>query len=247
MNKVFILGAKSFVGKSLHDLIKDKEESYLVSKEKINFLDTATFQNINFNSSIIVDCINVNNGNEKDIMNCNITGFSSFLNYLKKNATDFKYIYISTVSVLSKESVETSHYVKSKKNAEEFLINSGINYQIVRLSYPIGKNENSNRLISRLIENLKNNKPISVNNVLINLNCISDVVKEIYHQFSNSGIFFISNNQYLYLKEIVLLLKDKLNSKSTVEVFETQNQFQPLSEHPFIPSVDIKSTLLQMI
>jgi len=247
MNKVFILGANSFVGKSLHNLIKKKEKSYLVSKEKINFSDPSTFKSINFNNSIIVDCININIGNEKNIFDCNVTGFSQFIEYLKNNAVNFKYIYISSISVLSKESIETSPYVTSKKMAEQFLINSGVNYQIMRLSYPIGKNENSNRLISRLIDNLKYNKPITVNNILINLNNISDVVEAIYREFSKSGIFFISNNQYVYLKDIVLFLKDKLNSKSTVEVLETQNQFQPLSEHPFVSTVGIKSTLLQMI
>ena len=216
-----------------------------LNKVNLNFLDENSFSNADFSNSIIFDFININNGNEEEIKTCNNYGFQKFVDHIKKSNHNVNYVYISTISVLSDVS-EQNAYVKSKKAAELYLINSGINYQLQRLSYPIGKGENNKRLISRLISDLRANKDITINNVLLNLNPVKDVVEAIYKEALKSPTTFISNNQYLYLKDVVDFLKRELNSKSVVISKEVKNSFTPISDYP-IKCGDIYETLREMI
>jgi dTDP-4-dehydrorhamnose reductase len=245
--KILILGENSFVGKSLYAFLKDKEDCRLVSRKEIDFSDHHTFSNINFHHTVIVDCININNGNEQEIMACNDIGFRAFIDYLKANAQPMRYIYVSTISVLSEEAVRMSAYVRSKKTAEDHLLASGITHHIMRLSYPIGRGENKSRLISRLIESFKQGKPVAVKTVPVNLNAIEDVVKDMYAKMGKEGISFISNNIYKSLSEIALFLKEQLASTSTLQIEEINDDFRPLSETPFIPSKTPEATLSAML
>ncbi len=247
MSKFLILGKNSFVAGALFDLVKNKEEALLISKDDLDFTNKNTFKNIDFDNSTIIDCVNVNNGNSEEIMRCNVNGFKDFCNYIRSTAKSIKYVYVSTISVLSEDAIASSVYVQSKKQAEEYLISSGIDYHIIRLSYPIGPGENKNRLITRLINNLKDNQLIKINNILINLNDINDVVKSMYGSFFKSKISFISNNKYMYLSDVVFFLKERIGSQSLIEVIEVKEQFSPLSDTPFLESTNIKNTLLKMI
>ena len=247
LKKIYILGGNGFVGRSLFDFLKAREQCFLVTKEQINFLKPETFSNLSFDNSIIIDCVNVNNNKELDIMDCNYRGLLSFTAYLGKTAVSFNYVYISTISVLSDESVKTNVYVRSKKMAEDHLLSSGMDCQIIRLSYPIGSGENKARLISRLIGNLRLNESILIQDVLINLNDIGDVVAAIYDHLLKEPLIFISSNQYISLSEVVYFLKKQLNSESKIEVKKTDAQFTPKAHEPFVPSKNIKDTLFSML
>lgn len=243
----YILGENSFVGKNLFEYMKDETDCKLVPRKVIDFLDPATFSNLNFANCRIIDCINVNNGNKEEVIRTNMTGFSVFIGYLKQQVVKVKYVYISTVSVMDEVAVKSNPYVFSKKAAEDILISSGLDYQIMRLSYPIGKNENKSRLFPRLISQLKNNEPVTVNDILINPNAVEDVVKDIYHQLQGPKITFISSNNYFSLAGLVLFLKENLRSESSITVNEAKEQYLPKSETPFEESQTIKQRLLQMI
>lgn len=233
MPKIYILGENSFVGKTLFHLIRDKEECELVSKAQINFLKEESFSNVDFSNTIIIDCVNVNNGNEKDITQCNYEGFVGFCKYLLKSAVNLKYVYLSTISVVSEEASRTSSYVKSKKNAEDYLMSSGLDYQIMRLSYPIGKGENKNRLISKMIDSLKQDKNITIQDVQINFNDVVEVCENIYTQLLKNKVTFISNNNYTSLFDTVVYLKKVLHSNSFISKTDVAEQFMPKSETPF--------------
>ncbi|MBL7932166.1 MAG: NAD-dependent epimerase/dehydratase family protein [Bacteroidia bacterium] len=243
----YILGENSFVGKTLFEYMKDKTHCYLVARKTIDLLNPATFSNIDFSNSVIIDCINVNNGNKEEIVRTNVSGFTNLINYLKQKAVNLKYVYMSTISVTDETAVKGSAYVNSKKTAEDTLMASGLDYQIMRLSYPIGKGENKSRLFPRLISQLKNNEPVTVNDILINPNAVEDVVKDIYHQLQGPKITFISSNNYFSLAGLVLFLKENLRSESSITVNEAKEQYLPKSETPFEESQTIKQRLLQMI
>ncbi len=248
MSKIYILGSDSFVGKVFYSTLKDhNKECYPLSKKELNFLKPETFSSFNFNNSVIIDFINVNNGVEKEIMDCNYLGFTFFCKYLLSNAENFKYVYVSSVSVISEEIVNANAYVRSKKLAEDFLTVSGIDYRLIRLSYPIGKNENKNRLITRLINNLKADKHISVSHTMVNLNSVEEVAEHIYLHLLQNKELFVSNNWYVDLCDIVLFLKQHLNSKSNIEMTEAAFQFTPISETPYVANRSIYETLLEMI
>jgi dTDP-4-dehydrorhamnose reductase len=245
--KMFVLGGNSFVAKVFHEVVKDHENVFALSKEELNFLEPASYSIFDFSNSIIVDFVNVNNGNEQDIMACNYYGFSSFCRFLKGHAFNFRYVYISTISTLCEQHVAASPYVRSKKLAEEFLMKAGIDFQIMRLSYPIGKGESKLRLISRLIQSLKEGQNLEISNYLINLNYVKDVAKHIYQNISRETQIFVSNNQYVLLGDAVLLLKDMLKSASQLLILDVKYQFAPMSDNPYVPSRNIKDVLIDMI
>ena len=247
MAKIYILGQNSFVGKALYAFIRDKENCQLVSRQEIDFLSKETFSNINFDNSIIIDCINVNNGNADQIMKCNYTGFVDFCTYLKKSHQNVKYVYISSISTIAEEIVDKNVYVGSKKKAEDFLISSGLDYQIVRLSYPIGKGENKDRLVSRMIDLLKNNKEINIQDIQINFNDVNEVCVSIYDQLFKDRVIFVSNNSYTSLYDAILFLKKALKSDSIIHKTDVEQQFTPKSEKPYTSKRELKELLLTLV
>lgn len=218
-----------------------------VSRKQIDFLNAESFSNISFSNETIIDCINVNNGVAEDIIKCNISGFIMFVEHLKRNNFSGKYVYISTVSTLDNEAVKGSVYVKSKKEAEDYLKQSGLDYQLIRISYPFGKNENQQRLLPRLKKQLENNLLIKVNNIKINLNLIDDVVKAIYDCIGKNKEVFISNNQYVLLGDVVMRMKHALKSKSKVELEPSATSFIPLSETPYYCNYNVLDKLEEVL
>lgn len=247
MAKIYILGQNSFVGKALYTIISDKEDCHLISRSEIDFLNKETFSNINFDDSIIIDCINVNNGNADQIMKCNYTGFVDFCTFLKKSHKNVNYVYISSISTISEEVVAKNIYVASKKKAEDFLISSGLDYQIVRLSYPIGKGENKDRLVSRMIDLLKHNKEINIQDIQINFNDVNEVSTSIYDQLLKDRIIFVSNNIYTSLYDAILFLKKTLKSESIIHKTDVERQFTPKSEKPYASKIELKDLLQTLL
>lgn len=204
-----------------------------VNRMKIDFLKPDSFLNISFSNETIIDCINVNNGVAEDIMNCNLKGFKWFVDYLTQHDFSGKYVYISTISVLDDAALKGSVYVRSKREAEDYLKQSGLDYQIIRISYPFGKKENPQRLLPRLKKQLENNEPVKINNIKINLNFIEDVVNTVFNSIGKNCEMFISNNQYVYLEDVVYRMKQKLRSESVIEILPAKTSFMPLSETPY--------------
>lgn len=248
MQRIVILGANGFVGRHLAELINYQTECVTVDRKTLNFLDSGTYSSVNFRNSVVVDCVNVNNGNESEMMACNYKGFGNFISWLSAHfGNSVHYVYISTISVLSPEAVDSSVYVRSKKLAEEILKQSGLSYQIMRLSYPIGAGENPRRLLPRLSADLRNNRPVKLNDIPINLNDVKDVVKDIYGKIGGDTENFISSNNYVRLPDVIGWLRDLMGSESVIQVNPTEEQSLPLSDRPFIPAKDIRETLKGLI
>lgn len=245
MNNVIILGKNSFIAKKLSYILGSSCK--LLSRNEIDFLIPGTFSNIDFNDTVIIDCINVNNGNEAEIIASNFIGFTNFCKYLVENKIKIKYIYISTISTISDVSVKSSVYIRSKKLAEDYLLNSGLDCQIIRLSYPFGIGENKQRLLSRIIKSLKENREIKINDVKINLNYVDDVCINIVNRLLTKKIIFISNNHYSSLYDYVMYLKKAIQSKSNVEKIVSTFNFMPLTDLPFKQARSNYDILLEML
>lgn len=242
-----ILGAGGFVGRHLAEFVNSRTECVAVDRKTLDFLDSNTYSNIDFTNTTIIDCVNVNNGNEREMMTCNVEGFGNFLSWLSNSFNTVHYVYLSTVSVLLPEAVEASAYVRSKKLAEESLKQSGLSYQIMRLSYPVGRGENPQRLLPKLISEMKNNRPLKLNDISINLNDVNDVVKDIYRKIGTATETFISSNNYQRLPDVIGWLRDLLKSESTIQVNPAEKQADPVSDQPFVPARDIRETLKDLI
>ena len=208
----------------------------------MDILNPKSFYNVDFDNSIIIDCINVNNGNKIEIENCNIRGFNSFMGHLTKNHKSIKYLYFSTISVLSEEIRKQNMYVHSKFIAENLLISSSkLNHHIVRLSYPIGKGENVMRLISRFVKSIKEGNMLSLSDIKINITPIECISQQINHlvKFETNKITFLSNNVYTSLIEIVNCLGFLLKKEPIYKITHENNHFEPKSDMPITCNFDL--------
>lgn len=249
MQKVFLLGSTGFVGKNISSELAKKYNVIELARSQFDFLNSNTFLEIDFSNSIIVDCINVNNGNAGEIINCNVNGFQMFIDFITQNHVNVKYLYFSSISVLSEEIKKQNIYVNSKFIAEKYLMHSGLIYHIVRLSYPIGKGENPNRLISRFIKSIKEKQTLSLSNIKINITPIKCIANDINSlvRFDGNRVTFFSSNVYLSLTEIVDKIGDLLNVKPNYTVTKSDNRFEPVSDNPINCSIDLISCLKDMI
>jgi dTDP-4-dehydrorhamnose reductase len=249
LQKLFLLGSTSFVGKNLVVELSKHYEVIEFSRPYFDFLDPISYSTIDFSKSIIVDCINVNNGNMNDIENCNSNGFRLFLDNIIQHHKQTKYIYFSTISVISDEIVSQNNYVKSKLLAEDYLKESGILHHIIRLSYPIGKGENKLRLTSRLIKDIKNKERITISDIKINLTPVKCLAENIFQltQFEENKTTFFSNNVYISLQDFVETIGELLSIKPNYIINKSETHFEPISENPIGCDVKLLDCLKEMI
>lgn len=244
MKSCCILGAGGFLGQSLLANKPLGLDLIGLKRDDVNFFNKNTFNNIPLKSNYIIDCVNVNNGVDIDIENCNIFAFYDVIDFLKKNNFEGRYVYLSTISVLDDNMLSKSKYVYSKKKAENYLVSSGINYQIVRLSYPFGKKSNKSRLIPNLCSKISSGSDVYIKNIRININFIDDICICIYLYIDNKNEIFISNNMYFSLYEIVKRMKRHLNSSSNIYLEKSDYVFEPKSDCPYVCNYDVLEKLI---
>jgi len=249
MEKVFLLGASSFIGKNIIEELKENFQLNVLSRPDFDLLDKNSFSKYDFSNSTIIDCINVNNGNAAEIDKCNIDGFGDFITFLKNRHTNFKYFYFSTISVLSPQICAINKYVNSKKIAEDLLIASGITYHIVRLSFPIGKGENPTRLTTRLINSINKNEELTLTDIKLNITsvkCLADNISDLV-SFKQNKITFFSNNKYVPLTDLVLAIETVLKRKANYKIVAAKDHFEPLSNEPVHCELDLVKIVSNMI
>lgn len=249
MKKIFLLGSSSFIGKNIYSILRSNFEVITLSRPQFDFLDPTTYLEIDFSNSIIVDCINVNNGNTEQINECNIEGFKVFLDFLKDTTSNCKYLYFSTISVISDEICKANAYVNSKKIAEEYLENSGLIYHIVRLSFPIGKGENEMRLTTRLINSIKKNTELKLSDIKLNItpvNCIADQITNLV-SFKSNLVTFLSNNKYTPLIDLVKAIETALGVKANYTIIGQNSLFEPLTDKPISCELNLNKIVSEMI
>ncbi|MBP6409891.1 MAG: NAD(P)-dependent oxidoreductase [Pseudarcicella sp.] len=219
--RYIILGSTSFVGKSLIQNLRDRNEEVItLNSTTINFLDEATFINYTpLNGDLIIDCIARIDGVKDKIYQTNVYGLQNFLDYLNLNNTNYSYIYISTISTLDSTIIIKNDYVNSKFQAERIVESHARNFKIVRLVFPFGYGESPNRLISKLIQRIKNNEVLSVANVILNLTPILFLSDNFLSIIQSSKTHLnISSEVELSLIDIVEFIKLEVDSTSTINI-----------------------------
>jgi nucleoside-diphosphate-sugar epimerase len=213
-----LLGKNGFIGKHLSTFLISNNDIDLYSKKEFDITDNSSYSILNINeNTILFDCISKIDGTEEECRKVNELSFIHFISFLKKNNFKGLYLYFSTTSTISDQINKSNYYVNSKLKAENFLKLSGINYKIIRLTFPFGIGENSNRLISRLVHKLLKNEEIKVDNVLINLTPVHELTNNIYRiiESKETEINFTDNKVYKLI-DIIIFLKEYLNSHSTI-------------------------------
>lgn len=212
--KYYVLGSGGFIGRNIYNYLLDKRCNVIgLDRKKLNFFDENTYIQFNFNNCTIIDCI-VDSKNTNNCYDTNVQGLISFIQYLNKTSSNFKYVYISTYTTLLQEYVDTNNYVHSKKIAEQYVINNIEEYKIFRLIFPFGNGENPERLISRIIKNIQTNTPLVLDNLLLNLIPIEYVTEQIFNSLTdNSKEKTITDGRLYNIVDIVNFLFEIINKK----------------------------------
>lgn len=203
--KYFVLGSKGFVGSNISNTLKKLDLNIeQLNREKFDITNQEDYKKYDFSHSIIIDCIASIDSKTDELFRINVYGLKNFINYLNLNCENFRYIYVSTTSTQIQCQIKNNNYVKSKFLAEEYLKQHLVEYKILRLIFPFGKDENSNRLISRLIDKIKRNEELIIDNIFLNLTPIELLNEKIIDLLKNNDKEINFTDEKVYsLKDIV--------------------------------------------
>ena len=188
LSKIVVTGASGFIAKNLrkylseknidlisisrNDFKKFKSESRIISKD----YDEKELLQLIKNSDALIHLVGIGQQSVNLDYNMINTEFTQHIVNLSKKANIQKIVYLSGLGVSTKT---TLGYFISKYNAENFIINSGLDYTIFRPSYIVGTDDMFTKYLKRQIKNGEINIPGSGPYSLQPIH-ISDVVKIIF-------------------------------------------------------------------
>ena len=188
LSKIVVTGASGFIAKNLrkylseknidlisisrNDFKKFKSESKIISK---NYDEKKLLQLIK-NSDALIHLVGIGQQSVNLDYNMINTEFTQHIVNLSKKANIQKIVYLSGLGVSTKT---TLGYFISKYNAENFIINSGLDYTIFRPSYIVGTDDMFTKYLKRQIKNGVINIPGSGTYSIQPIH-ISNVVKIIF-------------------------------------------------------------------
>jgi len=212
MQKCYVLGSSSFIGRSVIDKLSKAYQVIPLYKELFDITNEQCYKNFDFSNSIIIDCIVAVDKNS-EIITCNVKGFEKYILFLKEHAENFQYVYFSTTSTQIVSQRQNNTYVKSKYLAENILKAYIENYKILRLTFPFGTAENANRLFSRLIGQIYRNEHIQIKNITMNLTPVEYLCSSLINLLKNNNkeINFTFKGKVFRLIDIAKYITSELN------------------------------------
>ena len=241
-------------------------ENFLEQFPRVNFiksdiLDFKTFQSY-IDDSTIFYCID-NGGvvesdkNPKKYEEINITNFSKLIHVLKNfncNLFLFSSSYVYSENVESKESIHLEPftlYGKLRKKQEEILINSGINYVILRLSniygYDAFQKIGNLGAIEKFIINILSGKPITLYGNgsqridYLHILDLMDLLDILLKNDIKNSIFNVGTGKAITLFEIANFLKKLIDPKYDVTIEKIPSMSIP--DSPIMSIQKLKESL----
>lgn len=216
-----ILGAGGFVGSHLAGFLNTHGHEVLaLSRKDLDFLSPADFSGFLLRAGDrIVDCIAKIDGTPPEISAVNVAGLKAFISYLNDTGIAYQYIYLSTYSVLQPDVVMSNAYVQSKFEAEQVIKTLVGKHTIIRLIFPFGKGEGSNRLISRMITKVRNGENILADRLLLNLTPIDELTGHFVETVeSGIGEINFSNGVEIFFPDLVSYMFKKLGKEEKMTI-----------------------------
>ena len=182
---IAITGATGFLGSNLIPKLKDKKVKCLVRKyidnSKIDPVvgdinDTVSVNKLLKKTKVLIHLAAViDSKNKKDYYKVNVQGTKNLIDSCKKNKVK-RIIFVSSMAS-TKDYLDD--YGKSKKEAEDLIKNSGLDYTILRPSFIYGKNSNSMKKMISFINSFKFIPIVGNGEYTLNPVHVDDVVKSI--------------------------------------------------------------------
>lgn len=242
LSKIVVTGASGFIAKNLrkylseknidlisisrNDFKKFKSESRIISK---NYDEKKLLQLIK-NSDALIHLVGIGQQSVNSDYNMINTEFTQHIVNLSKKANIQKIVYLSGLGVSTKT---TLGYFISKYNAENFIINSGLNYTIFRPSYIVGTDDMFTKYLKRQIKNGEINIPGSGTYSIQPIH-ISDVVKIIFEstlqpKFKNKIIDLVGPDFITFEKYVKLFSK---GTKTSIKKIKLEDAYHDAITNP---------------
>ena len=231
LSKIVVTGASGFIAKNLrkylseknidlisisrNDFKKFKSESKIISKD----YDEKKLLQLIKNSDALIHLVGIGQQSVNSDYNMINTEFTQHIVNLSKKANIKKIVYLSGLGVSTKT---TLGYFISKYNAENFIINSGLDYTIFRPSYIVGTDDMFTKYLKRQIKNGEINIPGSGTYSIQPIH-ISDVVKIIFEstlqpKFKNKIIDLVGPDFITFEKYVKLFSKGTKTSIKKIKL-----------------------------
>jgi NADH dehydrogenase len=242
LSKIVVTGASGFIAKNLrkylseknidlisisrNDFKKFKSESRIISK---NYDEKKLLQLIK-NSDVLIHLVGIGQQSVNSDYNMINTEFTQHIVNLSKKANIQKIVYLSGLGVSTKT---TLGYFISKYNAENFIINSGLDYTIFRPSYIVGTDDMFTKYLKRQIKNGEINIPGSGTYSIQPIH-ISDVVKIIFEstlqpKFKNKIIDLVGPDFITFEKYVKLFSK---GTKTSIKKIKLEDAYHDAITNP---------------
>ena len=231
LSKIVVTGASGFIAKNLrkylseknidlisisrNDFKKFKSESKIISKD----YDEKKLLQLIKNSDALIHLVGIGQQSINSDYNMINTEFTQHIVNLSKKANIQQIVYLSGLGVSTKT---TLGYFISKYNAENFIINSGLDYTIFRPSYIVGTDDMFTKYLKRQIKNGEINIPGSGTYSIQPIH-ISDVVKIIFEstlqpKFKNKIIDLVGPDFITFEKYVKLFSKGTKTSIKKIKL-----------------------------
>lgn len=242
LSKIVVTGASGFIAKNLrkylseknidlisisrNDFKKFKSESRIISKD----YDEKKLLQLIKNSDALIHLVGIGQQSVNSDYNMINTEFTQHIVNLSKKANIKKIVYLSGLGVSTKT---TLGYFISKYNAENFIINSGLNYTIFRPSYIVGTDDMFTKYLKRQIKNGEINIPGSGTYSIQPIH-ISDVVKIIFEstlqpKFKNKIIDLVGPDFITFEKYVKLFSK---GTKTSIKKIKLEDAYHDAITNP---------------
>ncbi|MGY5140882.1 MAG: SDR family oxidoreductase [Candidatus Nitrosopumilus sp. Bin_571-38] len=242
LSKIVVTGASGFIAKNLrkylseknidlisisrNDFKKFKSESKIISKD----YDEKKLLQLIKNSDVLIHLVGIGQQSVNLDYNMINTEFTQHIVNLSKKANIQKIVYLSGLGVSTKT---TLGYFISKYNAENFIINSGLDYTIFRPSYIVGTDDMFTKYLKRQIKNGEINIPGSGTYSIQPIH-ISNVVKIIFEstlqpKFKNKIIDLVGPDFITFEKYVKLFSK---GTKTSIKKIKLEDAYYDAITNP---------------
>ena len=240
--KIVVTGASGFIAKNLrkhlseknvdlisisrNDFKNFKSESKIISKN----YDEKKLLHLIKNSDALIHLVGIGKqsvNSDYDAINAELT---RHVVDLSKKANIKKIVYLSGLGVSAKT---TLGYFISKYNAENFIVNSGLDYTVFRPSYIVGTDDMFTKYLKRQIKNGEIGIPGSGTYSIQPIH-ISDVVKIIFEsalqpKFNNKIIDLVGPDFVTFEKYVKLFSK---GTKTSIKKIRLEDAYHDAITNP---------------
>jgi len=233
VKRVLIFGGNRFVGKQLSEVLVDEYQVDVFNRSGTSSDDKISVIQGDRNNKQDIDKIDFD---KYDYIVDMCLFFPSQLK-LMMDLVKSKYIFVSSAAANNRYIDYYGEYAKDKLAVEDMLVDSDLDYVIVRPSYIVGKGDHRDRL-NYYLESIQNETPIKIDgdgSNKINMVFSEDVVNVLntlikYWVQDNNRLYYICGNESVKLIDFINHINKKYYNKNVKFDFNKKDAIFPKND-----------------